>query len=114
MKFLEQTRQVCDQIERREIRCNEIRASAAIERGAGQELRVAAGVERDSAGFDKCATGDREVLAHSRVDVVGPDREAVLGIEARVDSRSRAEVIQQGARVRNSLRQVLKSRLRAP
>src|ERR1700686_5849657 len=63
MKFFKQTRQVCDQIERREVRRNEVHAAPAIERGAGQELRIASGVKRDSPRLDKAAAADREVLA---------------------------------------------------
>ena len=66
----------------------------------GQKLAIVAAVESHPSGVDKLPAIHREELAHLRIDVVCLDREAAFGEIARVDSGSRSEVEQPGARRR--------------
>lgn len=107
MEFCKQTLQILDQIQRRKVRGHEIYARRIARGLAREEIWIRSCVKRDLPRLNELTAMDREVIAHSRIDIIGADPETALGVEAGVDAGSGAEVEEGGARPHNSQHEIL-------
>ncbi len=84
--------QIIYQVERREVRDDQVGAVTGGWGLSAQKLSIVAAVKRDTPGVDEVPAISGEELPHFRVHIICLYREAALGEKPRVDSRPRTEI----------------------